>query len=63
LVTHQLEVIKYACRHLAVLEDGRIIEQGATRDVLTNPTSETMRVFVKVNSDLSADDWREGEGI
>jgi D-methionine transport system ATP-binding protein len=63
LVTHQLEVIKYACRHVAVLEGGRIVEQGSTREVLSDPTSDTMRVFVKVNSDLGADDWKAGAGI
>jgi D-methionine transport system ATP-binding protein len=63
LVTHQLEVIKYACRRVAVLEDGRIVEQGTVREVLTDPTSDTMRVFVKVNSDLGSKEWRGGEGI
>jgi D-methionine transport system ATP-binding protein len=63
LVTHQLEVIKYACRHVAVLEGGRIVEQGDTLAVLTNPQSETMKVFVRVNSSLTSDTWREGEGI
>jgi D-methionine transport system ATP-binding protein len=63
LVTHQLEVIKYACRRVAVLEGGRIVEQGTVREVLTRPTSDTMKVFVKVNSDLSSEEWRGGEGI
>jgi D-methionine transport system ATP-binding protein len=63
LVTHQLEVIKYACRRVAVLEGGRIVEQGTIREVLTNPRSDTMKVFVKVNSDLSSEEWRGGEGI
>jgi D-methionine transport system ATP-binding protein len=63
LVTHQLEVIKYACRHIAVLEDGRIVEQGSVASVLGDPKSQTMQVFVKVNSDLSSDGWREGAGI
>jgi D-methionine transport system ATP-binding protein len=63
LVTHQLEVIKYACRHVAVLENGSIVEQGTTRDVLANPTSETMQVFVKVNADLALQDVQGGEGI
>lgn len=63
LVTHQLEVIKYACRNIAVLEDGRIVEQGSVASVLSSPTSQTMQVFVKVHSDLGADGWREGAGI
>jgi D-methionine transport system ATP-binding protein len=63
LVTHQIEVIKYACRHVAVLENGRIVERGSIREVLTNPASETMKVFMQVNSEMGSDGWKEGAGI
>jgi D-methionine transport system ATP-binding protein len=63
LVTHQIEVIKYACRHVAVLENGRIVERGSVREVLTNPASETMKVFMQVNSEMGSDGWKEGAGI
>jgi D-methionine transport system ATP-binding protein len=63
VVTHQLEVVKYACRHIAVLEAGSIVEQGSVAQVLTNPTSDTMQVFVKVNSNLTAGALTEGSGI
>ncbi|MDR3053094.1 MAG: ATP-binding cassette domain-containing protein [Coriobacteriales bacterium] len=63
LVTHQIEVIKYACRNVAVLENGRIVERGSVREVLTNPTSETMKVFMQVNSEMTSGGWKEGAGI
>ncbi|MDR2493270.1 MAG: ATP-binding cassette domain-containing protein [Coriobacteriales bacterium] len=63
VVTHQLEVIKYLCRHVAVLENGRIVEQGSTREVLTNPQSHTMQVFVEVNASLTGGFLQGGEGI
>ncbi|MDR1713633.1 MAG: methionine ABC transporter ATP-binding protein [Coriobacteriales bacterium] len=63
MVTHQLEVIKYACRNVAVLEEGRIVEQGSVVDVLRNPTSATMKVFVKVNTEFATSTVQEGEGI
>jgi D-methionine transport system ATP-binding protein len=63
MVTHQLEVIKYACRNIAVLEDGRVAEQGGVAEVLRNPISETMKVFVKVNTEFSNKYVSGGEGI
>ena len=63
VVTHQIEVIKYACNNVAVLEDGRIVERGTVSDVLSAPQSKTMRVFMKVNSKFSDEAWLEGAGI
>ncbi|GAB6390749.1 MAG: methionine import ATP-binding protein MetN [Treponematales bacterium] len=63
LITHQLEVVRYACTNMAVLEDGRIAESGSVRSVFSNPKSETARLFLKINRDLSNKDWQEGGGI
>jgi D-methionine transport system ATP-binding protein len=63
LVTHQLEVVRYACANMAVLEDGRIAEKGSVKSVFLNPKSETARLFMKINRDLSSREWQEGDGI
>ncbi|MDR3144752.1 MAG: ATP-binding cassette domain-containing protein, partial [Treponema sp.] len=63
LVTHQLEVVRYACVNMAVLENGRIAEEGSVKNVFLNPKSQTARLFMKINRDLSNREWQEGGGI
>ncbi|MGA7098248.1 MAG: oligopeptide/dipeptide ABC transporter ATP-binding protein, partial [Acidimicrobiia bacterium] len=35
-ITHDLSVLTYACRRLAVMYAGRIVEEGPSRDVFAN---------------------------
>lgn len=64
LITHELEVIKYSCNNMAVLENGLIVERGTVRDIFQNPKSETARLFVKINAEFAANQWvKEGEYI
>jgi D-methionine transport system ATP-binding protein len=37
LITHDMEVIKQICTHVAVLEQGRIVEEGKTLDLFSMP--------------------------
>ena len=46
LITHQMEVIKEIAQHVAVIQQGRIIEEGAVVDLFTNPQTETLKKFV-----------------
>lgn len=52
LITHQMEVIKEICNKVAVISDGRLVEQGNTYDVFSNPASHVTKNFVK---DISAE--------
>jgi D-methionine transport system ATP-binding protein len=64
IITHQLDVIRYACNNMAVLENGAIVESGTVRHIFMYPISETAKLFLKVNSDLAAsNEWKEGSGI
>lgn len=64
LITHELEVIKYSCNNMAVLEDGLIVERGSVRDIFLKPKSETAKLFVKINAEFAANQWvKEGEYI
>ncbi|MDR0956615.1 MAG: ATP-binding cassette domain-containing protein [Endomicrobium sp.] len=53
LITHSLDVIKYTCNNMAVLENGVIAEKGKVKDIFENPTSTTAKVFIKNNANLS----------
>lgn len=46
MITHQMEVIKEIARHVAVIEGGKIIEEGSVVDLFTNPKTETLQKFV-----------------
>ncbi|WP_110461440.1 methionine ABC transporter ATP-binding protein [Ruminiclostridium sufflavum] len=62
LITHELDVIKYTTRNMAVLEDGVISEAGRTGDIFANPNSATGKMFLKVYSELQ-ESYVQGGGI
>ncbi|MFP4482016.1 MAG: methionine ABC transporter ATP-binding protein [Thermovirgaceae bacterium] len=43
LVTHEMGVIRQICHRVAVLEAGRVVEQGRVRDVFMKPWSRTAK--------------------
>ena len=46
MITHQMNVVKEICDHVAVIEGGRIIEEGPLYEVFTNPKNPTTKEFV-----------------
>ena len=46
MITHQMEVIKEIAQHVAVIEHGKIIEEGSVINLFTNPQTETLKKFV-----------------
>lgn len=53
MISHEINVMRYACRHVAVIEEGRIVEAGPSREVLTTPQSDTGLMFLDVEHQLS----------
>lgn len=47
LITHEMEVIKQVCDRVAVMEKGRIIEEGKVIDLFANPQQSLTRRFIK----------------
>jgi len=43
LITHEMDVIRKLSNRVIVLDKGRIVEEGAVRDVIINPQSATAR--------------------
>ncbi|WP_077617017.1 methionine ABC transporter ATP-binding protein [Bacillus sinesaloumensis] len=47
IITHEMSVIQKICNKVAVMENGRIIEQGNVLDVFGNPQHQTTKSFVE----------------
>lgn len=47
LITHQMQVVQRICNKVAVMENGRIVEQGTVLDVFGSPKQEITRSFVR----------------
>ncbi|MEA4812661.1 MAG: ATP-binding cassette domain-containing protein [Anaerolineaceae bacterium] len=45
LITHQMEVVRQICDHVALLEEGRCVEQGAISDLIADPKSRLSHAF------------------
>lgn len=54
IITHEMNVIKDICDRVAVMENGKIVEQGSVIDVFTEPQTEITESFVRtvLNSDI-----------
>ncbi|TGA97798.1 ATP-binding cassette domain-containing protein [Sporolactobacillus shoreae] len=50
LITHELNVIQRICDRVAVMEKGRIIEQGSVVDIFTKPREPLTKQFVRNES-------------
>jgi D-methionine transport system ATP-binding protein len=46
LITHEMNVVRAICDKVAVISEGRLIEEGAVREVFTHPRMELTRRFI-----------------
>lgn len=58
LITHEMDVIRRVCDRVAVLEAGRVVEQGVVADVFLSPRHATTRRLIEEGGD--ADDAGPG---
>lgn len=47
IVTHQIRVIQKICRHVAVMEEGKVVESGSVFDVFSTPKEPITQNFVR----------------
>jgi len=47
LITHEMHVVRKICHRVAVMENGRIVEEGSVIDVFTRPQQPITQQFVK----------------
>jgi D-methionine transport system ATP-binding protein len=53
IITHEMQVIKSICSHAAVMDQGKIVEQGPVFDIFSNPQKDITRDFVAATSHLN----------
>lgn len=53
LITHQMEVVKEICHRVAVMENGRVVEEAPIVEIFSNPQTKITKDFV---SNLFQDD-------
>ena len=46
LITHEMEVVKRICDQVAVIDKGRLIEQGTVSEIFSNPKTELAHEFI-----------------
>ncbi|WP_054705404.1 methionine ABC transporter ATP-binding protein [Bacillus sp. JCM 19041] len=46
LITHEMNVVKEICHKMAVMQDGKIVEQGNVYDLFANPKAELTKEFI-----------------
>jgi D-methionine transport system ATP-binding protein len=52
VITHEMAVVKEICNRVAVMEHGKVVEQGKVFDVFANPQEQITRNFIATTSNL-----------
>ncbi len=55
LITHEMNVIRKICNKVAVMELGKIVEEGSVREVFRHPKQEVTKIFVHQDLEPKAD--------
>ena len=53
MITHQMQVVKEACHRVAVMENGRVVEEGDVFSIFAHPRQEITRTFVDSTTNLN----------
>lgn len=55
LITHEMNVIRKICNKVAVMEQGKIVEEGFVKEVFRHPQQEVTKLFVQQELEPKAD--------
>ena len=53
LITHEMAVVKEVCTRVAVMEDGRVVEEGGIYDVFANPKMPITKRFIRTTTNIA----------
>lgn len=46
LITHEMNVVKEICNRMAIMQDGRVIEEGSVYDIFARPKTDLAKEFI-----------------
>ncbi len=55
MITHQMEVVRDACDVVAVLDEGKIVEEGTVKDLFAHPKTDVSKDFLSHLTTVDAD--------
>ena len=56
MITHEMAVVKGICSEVAIIGDGKLVEQGPVGHIFAHPKTELARQFIRSTLDLSIPD-------
>lgn len=60
LITHEMAVVKGICQEVAIIGDGKLVEQGLVGDIFAHPKTALAKEFIRSTLDLSIpNDYKE----
>jgi D-methionine transport system ATP-binding protein len=60
IITHEMSVVKRICSHVAVIDEGEIVETGQMEELFRNPRHPKTRQFISPDGDKLAQHMGEG---
>lgn len=52
MITHEMSVVKSICNKVAIMEHGKVVEEGNIIDIFSNPRSEVTRNFIDTTTSI-----------
>ena len=47
IITHQMSVVREVCRHVAILKNGEVVEQGLVSEIFTHPKTDVAKELIR----------------
>lgn len=47
LITHEMKVVKEICNRMAIMQSGKVMEEGSVYEIFANPVTELTKEFIK----------------
>lgn len=60
IITHQMSVVREICNNVAIIENGRLVENGLVEEIFTHPKSRAAKQLIIEGKD--PDEWIEDAG-